>query len=123
MQNNNDIDLWKGLFKANYRLNKKEFDDIKKQSKLLEDRLTTVESIVIAHSKKSVVNSQQLHLLIGGIFICFFLLGFSIEGNVGNSKIAYSSSGLIQVILQVFSVGGLAVALVQHPSIKKIFAK
>jgi hypothetical protein len=118
-----DRDIWQSLFRVNHKLNKIEFAKLEANDKRLEDRISTIEDVLVAHTRRSSTNAKQLHLLMAGMFVCFFLLGFSIEGSVGNSKISYSSSGLTQIILQIFSVGGLAVAIAQHPSVRKLLSK
>jgi hypothetical protein len=119
MNGNSDRDLWKVLFNSNRQYNEVRF-------KRLEERLESVEEAIVTHSKRSLSNSQNLYLLMCGIFLCFFvlvLLSTSIEGSIGTAKISYSSNGVFQFALSALSLGGGGIAIAQLPSVKNFLKK
>jgi hypothetical protein len=116
---NSDRDFWKILFNSNRAYNELRF-------KQVEERLESVEDAIISHSKRSQINNQNLYLLLCGIFLCFFvlvLLGTSIEGQIGTSKISYSSNGVFQFVLSALSLGGGGVAIAQLPIVKRFLKR
>jgi hypothetical protein len=123
---NSDRDIWKQLFQKNREWNEKQFKSLAKSDEILAERLNEVESAIVSHSRRSLNNSQNLYLLLCGVFLCFFvlvLLGTSIEGQVGTSKISYSSNGVFQFALSALSLGGGGVAIAQLPIVKRFFKK
>jgi hypothetical protein len=116
---NGDREFWKVLFNSNRQYNELRF-------KQIEERLESVEDAIVTHSKRSLNNSQNLYLLMCGIFLCFFLLvllSTSIEGSIGSAKISYSSNGVFQFVLSALSLGGGGIAIAQLPAVKNFFKK
>ena len=124
--NVSDRDLWSKLFRANREFNQTKFNQLAEADETLAERINDVENAVIRHSERSLNNSQNLYLLLCGVFLCFFvlvLLGTSIEGTIGTSKISYSSNGVLQFVLSALSLGGGGIAIAQLPSVKSFFSR
>jgi predicted PurR-regulated permease PerM len=120
------FNFWAELVQANYQVNKDQIELLKQTDKQLTERLTSVEDSLISihesiksHSRKSLSSQYYLHLLIVGLFVCFFLLGFDFDGN----KFTYSGNKVTQILLQIFSAGGVAVAIANSPKIKNMLKK
>jgi hypothetical protein len=118
--------LWVELVQANYQVNKDQIDLLKETDKQLKERLdsveellTSIQELIKTHSKKSLSSNHYLYLLMIGLFVCFFLLGFDFDGKI----VTYSGNKITQILLQVFSAGGVAVAVINSPKIKSFFRK
>ncbi|MGL5876951.1 MAG: hypothetical protein ACRC2V_04085 [Xenococcaceae cyanobacterium] len=110
------------LFKVNVKINQQKFNQIDRELKANTEKLNEIEELFIKHSRRSLDNSQILLFLVFGLFISLLLLallGTSIEGHIGNSKINYSANSFLQVILTIATAGGGGVAIAQIQKFKK----
>jgi hypothetical protein len=124
-------DLWANLVKANYEVTKQQIDFLQLADRQQAERINELELALaeikkdlLAHFKRSLSISRTILLLLSGVFFAFFLLlllGTSIEGQIGNSKITYSSNSTLQLILSALTLGGGSAAVAQLPTIKKLF--
>lgn len=131
MADNNDRSFVESFLNRHYEwlekrfnLNEKIIKKLVNENKLLSDRVSSLEDILTNHTQKSVSNNQKLNLLVSGVFFSFFLLillGTTVEGSIGTSKIAYSSNGFLSTLISLVSLGGGGVALA--PVIKSYLQK
>jgi hypothetical protein len=128
---NNDRSLLESLLTRHYEWferrmlsYEKQITELTNENKLCVDRIESLETAIVAHTKKSSNNNQKLNLLVSGIFFSFFLLillGTTVEGSIGSSKISYSSNGFLSFLISIVSLGGGSVALA--PVVKQYFKK
>jgi hypothetical protein len=116
-------DLFIKLLKININTNQQKFKQYDNSIRAFAEKLEEIEELFIKHSRHSISNSQTLLFLFFGLFISLLLLallGTSIEGQIGTSKINYSANGLLQILLTILTAGGGGVALNQiKKSLKK----
>jgi hypothetical protein len=109
-------DLFVKLLKININTNQRKFAQYDAEIAATREKLDEIEELFLKHSKYSLSNSQTLLFLVFGLFVSLLLLallGTSIEGEIGNSKINYSANGVLQVLLTVLTASGGGIALNQ----------
>lgn len=131
MTSNNDRSFVESFLVKHYEWQEKRFNlqeglvrRLVNDNKLLADRVSSLEDVLTTHTQKSVSNNQKLNLLVSGVFFSFFLLillGTTVEGSIGTSKIAYSSNGFLSTLISLVSLGGGGVALA--PVVKSYLQK